>query len=42
MPKENITDDLLKTWQKELSKKTRKTGIRFKIKSLEDFIKQKI
>ncbi len=42
MPKENITDDLLKTWQKELSKKTRETGIKFEIKSLEDFIKQKI
>ena len=24
MPKENITDDLLKTWQKELSKKNKK------------------
>ena len=42
MPKENITDDLLKTWQKEHSKKTRDTGIKFEIKSLEDFIKQKI
>ena len=39
MPKENITDDLLKTWQKELSKKTSETGITFDIKSLEDFIK---
>ena len=39
MPKENITDDLLKTWQKELSKKTRETKIKFEIKSLEDFIK---
>ena len=39
MPKENITDDLLKTWEKELSKKTRETGIKFEIKSLEDFIK---
>ena len=40
MPKENITDDLLKTWQKELSKKTRKTGIRFEIRALalEEFI----
>ena len=35
MPKENITDHLLKTWQKELSKKTRKTGIRFEIRALE-------
>ncbi len=39
MPKENITDDLLKTWQEELTKKTRETGIKFEIKSLEDFIK---
>ena len=31
--------DLLTFWQKELSKKTRKTGIKFEIKSLEDFIK---
>ena len=39
MPRENITDDLLKTWQKELSKKTRETGIKFEIRALEDFIK---
>ena len=39
MPKENITDDLLKTWEKELSKKTRETGIKFEIRALEDFIK---
>ena len=39
MPKENITNDLLTFWQKELSKKTRETGIKFEIKSLEDFIK---
>ena len=40
MSGENITDDLLKTWQKELSKKTRKTGIRFEIRALvlEEFI----
>ena len=41
MPKENITDDLLKTWQKELSKKTRETVIKFEIKSSENFIKEK-
>ena len=39
MPRENITDDLLKTWEKELSKKTRETGIKFEIRALEDFIK---
>ena len=39
MFKENITNDLLTFWQKELSKKTRKTGIRFEIRALEDFIK---
>ena len=39
MPRENITDDLLKAWEKELSKKTRETGIKFEIKSLEEFIK---
>ena len=39
MSGENITDELLKTWQKELIKKTRETGIKFEIKSLEDFIK---
>ncbi len=38
MPKENITDHLLKTWQKELSKKTRETGIKFEIRALEEFI----
>jgi len=39
MPKENITDDLLKTWEKELSKKTGETGIKFEIRTLEDFVK---
>jgi len=40
MPKENITDNLLKTWQKELSKKTRETEIKFEIRALalEEFI----
>ena len=39
MPRENITDDLLKTWQKELTKKSGETGIKFEIRALEDFIK---
>ena len=39
MPKENISEDLLKTWEKELSKKTRETRIKFEIRALEDFIK---
>ena len=39
MPKENITDDLLKTWKKELTKKSGQTGIKFEIRSLENFIK---
>ena len=39
MPKENKTNDLLTFWQKELSKKTRETGIKFEIRALEDFIK---
>lgn len=39
MPKENITDDLLKTWEKELTKKSGETGIKFEIRSLENFIK---
>ena len=39
MSKENITDDLLKAWEKELSKKTRETGIKFEIRALEDFVK---
>ena len=31
MPKENITDDLLKTWQKELSKKQEKQKLNLKL-----------
>ena len=38
MSGKNITN-LLTFWQKELSKKTRKTEIRFEIRALEDFIK---
>ena len=38
MSGENIMN-LLTFWQKERSKKTRKTGIRFEIRALEDFIK---
>ena len=42
MSKENITNDLLKAWEKELSKITKDTNIKFEIRALEDFIKQKI
>ena len=31
MPKENITNDLLKTWQKELSKKQEKQESNLKL-----------
>ena len=37
MSGENITN-LLTFWQKELSKKTRETGIKFEIRALEEFI----
>lgn len=39
MSKENITNDLLKAWEKELSKITKDTNIKFEIRALEDFIK---
>jgi len=38
MSGENITN-LLTFWQKELSKKTRETRVKFKIRTLEEFIK---
>ena len=31
MPKENITDDLLKAWEKELSKKQEKQELNLKL-----------
>ena len=39
MPKENISEDLLNKWNKELSKITKDTNIEFEIRSLEEFIK---
>lgn len=39
MPKENITKELLDSWNKELAKITKQTKIEFEIKALEDFIK---
>jgi hypothetical protein len=38
MPKENITDELLQTWQKRLVEITKTEKIEFEIKALEDFI----
>ena len=38
MSGENITNDLLTFWQKELSKKTRETRVKFEIRALEEFI----
>ena len=38
IPKENISKDLLDNWNKELSKITKDTNIKFEIKSLEEFI----
>ena len=40
MPKENKTNDLLTFQQKELSKKSGETGIKFEIRALENFVKQ--
>ncbi|AFL96481.1 hypothetical protein Q787_01380 [Ornithobacterium rhinotracheale H06-030791] len=39
MPKENISPELLKSWQSKLEEITKNSKIEFEIKTLEEFIK---